>query len=113
MPIPVILALAVYQVLLIFVHLALYATLIAAFGFGSPFMQWMFILLAVSFIAMSLLTFHFKDELIARAYAVSAYWFGLSHFLFMGCALFTLAAYFLYGANIYIAPAILGGIFFG
>jgi len=113
MPFFAVIALVAYQILLIFVHLALYATVAAAFGIGGPVTAVVFMVLAVSFVVMSVSVFKSGNRFVAMAYAASAYWFGLSHFLFSGGVAYFFAATFLYGRNIYIAPSIIGGISFG
>jgi len=107
MPIALILSLIVFQALLIFVHLALYEVLAAAFGIGSPALATIFVLLAVSFIAASFLSRWFAGRLAKWFYTASAYWFGLVHFLFAGAVIFFFTAKFLYGADIYVAPWII------
>lgn len=113
MPIAVIGSLIVFQVLLIFVHLAVYATLAAAFGIGGVWMKTLFVLLAFTFIVASFITHWFKSKLIDWWYTFSAYWFGLVHFLFGGAVLFYFTIAIFYHYNIYVSPALVGAIYFG
>jgi predicted MPP superfamily phosphohydrolase len=113
MPIVIILSLIVFEVLLIFVHLAVYGMLVAAFGIGSVALGWVFVALALTFLVASLLTHWFKGWLVDWFYTAAAYWFGLVHFLFFGGVLFFFTSEILYAHDHYVAPALLGGIFFG
>ncbi len=109
----VILVLCALQVLLIFVHLAVYATLAAAFGIGGTALEIAFTVLAFTFLSASLLTHRYRGRAVDWFYTAAAYWFGLVHFLFVGAVLFFLSANVLYRTNVYVPPAFLGGIAFG
>ena len=113
MPIGIIASLLVFQVLLIIVHLAVYATLAAAFGIGSLWLKIVFILLALIFVSASVLTHFYRGTLIDKYYQFSAYWFGLVHFLFGGAVLFYFTLNIFYTRGVYISPMLVGGICFG
>jgi len=113
MPIVVILSLVAFEVLLIFVHLAVYGTLVAAFGIGSMVLGWVFVALALTFLTASLLTHWFKGRLIDWYYTASAYWFGLINVFFVAGVIFFFAAQFFYSRGDYVSPALIGGIAFG
>ncbi len=86
--------LVAFQVLLIFVHLAVYETLSAAFGFDSTAMRVAFILLALTFVTASLIVHWSRNRIAQWYYAFAAYWFGLVHFLFVGGVLFFFVLFF-------------------
>jgi predicted MPP superfamily phosphohydrolase len=113
MPIAFIGSLIVFQILLIFVHLAVYATIAAAFGIGGTWVKILFILLAFTFIAASIVTHYAKGKIVDWWYTFSAYWFGLVHFLFAGAVLFYFTLNIFYHENVYVSPALVGGIYFG
>lgn len=113
MPIFIILTLIIFQALLIFVHLAVYETLAAAFGIGGTTLKIIFIILAISFTTTSFLTHWYKGKIVDWAYTFSAYWFGLVHFLFLGAVLFYFTLDISYSHNVYVSPALVGGIYFG
>jgi predicted MPP superfamily phosphohydrolase len=113
MPLVLIFSLIAFQVLLVFVHLAVYATLAAAFGIGSAALQIFFVLLALTFVSASVLVHWFENTLLDWYYTVAAYWFGLIHFLFVGGFAFFFVAAILYSFNYYVPSAIIGGISFG
>jgi predicted MPP superfamily phosphohydrolase len=113
MPIAIIGTLLVFQVLLIFVHLAVYATLAAAFGIGGVWLKIIFVLLAFTFTVASFAGHWFKGKIIDWWYTFSAYWFGLVHFLFGGAVLFYFTLVIFYHANVYVNPALVGGVYFG
>jgi predicted MPP superfamily phosphohydrolase len=113
MPIFILLTIIVFQALLIFVHLTVYATLAAAFGIHAVWFKWLFIILAVTFTTASIISRWVKGRLMNWFYAFSAYWFGLVHFLFGGAVLFYFILAIFYRNNIYVAPAIVGAICFG
>jgi predicted MPP superfamily phosphohydrolase len=103
----------VFEVLLVFVHLAVYATLAAAFGIGGIWLKVLFILLALTFVSASALSHFYKGALVDWYYAFSAYWFGLVHFLFGGAVIFYFTIGIFYTHNIYVSPALVGTICFG
>lgn len=113
MPLVLIPTLLVFEVLLIVVHLAVYATLAAAFGIGGSWLAAIFIVLALTFVSASVLSHFYKGGIVDKYYTFAAYWFGLVHFLFGGAVIFyfTLAIYYAHG--IYVSPALVGGIAFG
>ncbi len=113
MPILVVVTLLVFETLLVFVHLAVYGTLVAAFGVGSKALGWIFVSLALTFLTASLLTYRFKGKIVDWYYTASAYWFGLVNAFFIGGVVFFFAARFLYARDDYVSPALLGGIAFG
>jgi predicted MPP superfamily phosphohydrolase len=103
----------VFQILLIIVHVAVYLSLAAAFGIGGIWPKSLFIILALTFTTATLLVHFYKGAVIDGYYRFAAYWFGLVHFLFAGAVVFYFTIELLYGRNIYVAPAIIGGICFG
>jgi predicted MPP superfamily phosphohydrolase len=113
MPIILITSLVVFEVLLVIVHLVVYATLVVAFGIGGMWLKVMFVALALTFVSASARAHFYHSELLDRYYQFSAYWFGLVHFLFGGAVIFYFALNILYGRGIYVSPAIVGGICFG
>ena len=113
MPIFIIATLIAFQILLIFVHLAVYATMAAAFGIGGMWFKTLFIVLAFTFIVASFATHWFKSVILNWWYTFSAYWFGLVHFLFGGAVLFYFTLNIFYHYNVYVSPAFVGAIYFG
>ena len=113
MPIVLILSLITFEVLLVIVHLAVYATLAAAFGIGGLWLKILFVALALTFVSASALSHFYKGEVLDRYYQFSAYWFGLVHFLFGGAVIFYFTLNLLYGRGIYASPAFVGSICFG
>lgn len=109
----VITSLLVLQVLLIFVHLAVYATAAEAFGIGGPVFQAIFIFLSLTFLSASILAHWYKGRILRWYYAAAAYWFGLINFLFGGAVAFFFVTDMLYSFNYYVPPAPLAAIFFG
>ena len=53
MPIVIIATLIVFEALLVIVHLAVYATLAAAFGIGGVWLKVVFVILALTFVSAS------------------------------------------------------------
>lgn len=110
-------SLVIFQVLLVFVHLAVYKTFVAAFGPFSGMMEtvmsMLFIVLAFTFISSTLIARYSRSRLAAAYYTFSAYWFGLVHFLFMGALAFFVTESVFYSFNCYISPAVLGAWAFG
>lgn len=113
MPVVIVATLVVLQVLLIFVHLAVYAVASTTFGIGGLLFKTIVITLALTFLSASFLSHWFRNKFIDWYYAAAAYWFGLVHFLFVGAVAFFFSASILYRLNYYVPPALLGGIFFG
>lgn len=111
---PVLIAtLIVFEVLLVIVHLAVYAALAAAFGIGSPWFAALFVVLAVTFVSASFLTHFYKGILLDWYYRFSAYWFGLVHFLFGGAVVFYFTLVIVYARDVYVPPALVGAVCFG
>lgn len=106
-------ALAVYQILLFFVHAAVYQSIVAAFGWHWSWLAWLFGFLSVSFVTASLLAHEIDNVVVKWYYRVSAYWFGLIHFLFVGAFAFYILEVIIYGTDRYVSPVILGGITMG
>ena len=107
-------SLIVFEVLLVFVHLAVYATLAAAFGIGRPLLEIFFIVLALTFVSATVLSRVYNNKLVEWYYAFSAYWFGLVHFLFIGgLAFFFVLAVSYRFFNVYPSLPLLGAICFG
>jgi predicted MPP superfamily phosphohydrolase len=113
MPIVLVLTFIVFEALLIIVHLAVYATLAAAFGIGGVWLKVLFIVLALTFVSASVITHYYKGAVVDWYYRFSAYWFGLVHFLFGGAVLFYIILNIAYARDVYVAPALVGGICFG
>jgi predicted MPP superfamily phosphohydrolase len=113
MPIAVIASLIVFEILLVIVHLAVYATLMVAFGIGELWLKILFVILALTFVSASALAHFYKSALMDRYYQFSAYWFGLVHFLFGGAVIFYFALDIFYAHDVYVSPALVGGICFG
>lgn len=113
MPAILIAILAVYQILLFFVHAAVYKTIVDAFGWQSIWVAWLFGILSISFVTASVLSHKSKKRAVVWYYRVSAYWFGLIHFLFIGTFAFYILEVIIYGHNHYVSPAILGGLSLG
>lgn len=113
MPIVFILTPIAFEILLIMVHLAVYATLAAAFGIGGTFVAVLFFVLALTFVSASVLSRFFNNRAVAWYYAFSAYWFGLVNFLFFGGLVFFAAMAVSYSFNIYPSLPALGAVCFG
>jgi hypothetical protein len=114
MPIGIITSLIVFEILLVIVHLAVYATLVAAFGIvGGVLLKTVFIVLALTFVSATFLAHFYKGTVVDWYYQFSAYWFGLVHFLFGGAVIFYFTLNVLYSRGIYVSPALVGGICFG
>lgn len=113
MPVFIVLTLIAFEILLVFVHLAVYATLAMAFGIGGVFLKWLFVALALTFISASFLANFFKAKLIDWYYTFSAYWFGLVHFLFAGAVICYFTLDIFYRNDVYVSAALVGGICFG
>jgi predicted MPP superfamily phosphohydrolase len=113
MPIVLIATMLVFEVLLIIVHLAVYATLAAAFGISGLWLKVLFIVLALTFVSASFISRFYKDVIVDRYYQFSAYWFGLIHFLFGGAVIFYFTLNILYVRDVYVSPALVGVICFG
>lgn len=105
MRIALILNLIAVEILLVLVHLAVYATIAAFFGVGSAALLIVFILLAFSFFVAVLVTRGHRAKWLDWYYTLAAYWFGLVNFLFGG----VVAAFFIlsecYARNIFIPAA--------
>jgi len=113
MPLQLFALLVLYQTLNTFVHLAVYATLRAAFGIGGPSAALAFILLSFTFSTAAFLAFRFSNRFVSLYYRLSAYWLGLVNFLFAGGFVFFILETIFYFLNIYIPPAVIGGFTFG
>jgi predicted MPP superfamily phosphohydrolase len=114
MPITIIASLIVFEVLLIIVHLAVYATITSAFGIGGIWwLKALFIILAFTFVSASFISHFYKGRVVDRYYQRSAYWFGLVHFLFGGAVIYYFTLSIFYAHDIYVSPALIGGICFG
>src|SRR5277367_6667002 len=100
MPIFILFTIIIFQALLIFVHLAVYATFAAAFGIHAVWFKWLFIVLAVTFTVASIVSRWVKGTLMNWFYSFSAYWFGLVHFLFAGAVIFYFTLDIFYHKNI-------------
>jgi predicted MPP superfamily phosphohydrolase len=110
MPLFLVAALAVYQVLLFFVHAAVYETLVIIFGWHPVWTAWLFGVLSISLVTASIAVHKSKSRTAVWYYRISAYWFGLVHFLFIGTFFFYIAEVILYHYNDYIPPGLLGSV---
>jgi predicted MPP superfamily phosphohydrolase len=125
MPIIVGVSLIIFQFLLIVVHIAVYLSLVAAFssfiggigivgsGIWLVSLKIIFIILALTFTSASVLTHFYKGVIVDWYYRFAAYWFGLVYFLFIGAVAFYFTIEIFYSKNVYVAPALIGGICFG
>ncbi len=113
MSIAFILIFAAIEVLMVFVHLAIYASLAAAFGIASPWFDGAFVLLAFTFVSASALSRFRSGPLVDWYYRFSAYWLGLALFLFGASVAFYAVLALYYDHDIYVSPALVGGIVFG
>jgi len=102
-----------FEVLLVFVHLAVYATLAAAFGIGGAWLAALFVVFALTFVSASVLSHFYKGVIIDWYYTAAAYWFGLVHFLFGGALIFYFALNIFYSYGVYVSPALVGALCFG
>ena len=108
--IPILIA---FEALIVFVHLTIYASLAAAFDIASPWIDAAFIVLAFTFVSASALSRFRHGPLVDWYYRFSAYWFGLTFFLFWASVVFYAVLAFFYRNGVYVAPALAGGISFG
>jgi predicted MPP superfamily phosphohydrolase len=113
MPISVILSLTVVEILIVSIHLAVYATAAAAFGTHSAALETIFILLAFTFFTASVLGHFRRGKLVDWYYRAAAYWFGLVMFFFAAAFMFFVITAIAYHFNYYISPALVGGVLFG
>jgi predicted MPP superfamily phosphohydrolase len=106
----------VFQILLWLMHVTIYQALSAAFGWHELWLAWLFTGLSVTFVSSSVLAHLFANPFVKWYYRISAYWFGLTQFLFGGTVVFFFLTYGIYATGHYISPAKLGifsiGIFF-
>ncbi len=105
--------LGVFQLVLFLIHGAVYQSLVAAFGVQQAWLAWFFAFLAVTFVSATALSHIYENFFVRWYYRASAYWFGFVQFLFAGSVLFYFSERVIYGANYYVSPAALGGIWFG
>jgi len=103
----------IFQLILFLLHADIYQALVAAFGWHWPWLSWLFILLSISFVSSSVLTFRFTNAFITWYYRFAAYWFGLTQFLFGGSVIYFFLSYTFYHIGIYISPMTLGAFSFG
>jgi uncharacterized protein len=103
----------VFQLILWLMHADIYKTLAFAFGWNSPWLEWFFVLLSISFVSSSILVFRFCNAFTKWYYRVAAYWFGLTQFLFGGSVLFFIIEYIAGTNDYYVSPILLGIICFG
>ncbi len=113
MPLLFIAILGVYQVLLFFVHSAVYKSIVDAFGWDPAWLAWAFGVLSLTFVISSLVVYRYSNAVTRTCYRVSSYWFGLVHFLFVGSFFFYLLELIFYGRDVYVSPALLGVITLG
>jgi predicted MPP superfamily phosphohydrolase len=113
MTVTIILTFIVFQALLLIVHLTVYATMAAAFGFDSTVLRLVFALLSLTFVTASLMVHWSRNRVAQWYYTFSAYWFGLVHFLFGGGVLFFLVLILANAFHWSLNLALIGGICFG
>jgi predicted MPP superfamily phosphohydrolase len=107
-------SLAVFEVLLVFVHLAVYETLAAAFGIGGVFLGVLFSVLALTFASATALSRFYNNAIVRWYYVFAAYWFGLVNFLFFfGAVTFFLVMAVSYPLGLYPSLPLLGAFCFG
>src|ERR1700722_17729543 len=104
---------AAFQIILFLMHADIYGSLVMAFGWQWPWLAWLFGLLSITFVTASILAHKFCNHFVKWYYTFSAYWFGLTQFLFGASVIFYFAAWILYNHSGYINPAIIGIICFG
>jgi len=116
MPLIFIPTLIVFQILLLIVHLTVYATASAAFGLNSRVLWWFLAFLSLTFVPASVLVYWSRNRIAQWYYAFAAHWFGLVHFLFMGGVAFffflVMGNVFGWRVNLPLAGGICFGIFF-
>jgi len=106
-PIRFIIILVVFEILLTFVHLAVYATLAAAFGINSLFLEILFVVLALTFVSATVLSRFYNNIFVEWYYVFATYWLGLIHFLFLGGFTFFFVTAVSYCFSIYPSPPLL------
>jgi predicted MPP superfamily phosphohydrolase len=102
-----------FQIILFLMHADIHEALASAFGLTSPWLTGLFWVLSITFVSASVLAHRYTNRFVTWYYRISAYWFGFVQFLFIGSVLFYFSEFFLYRANLYIAPEILGAVSFG
>jgi predicted MPP superfamily phosphohydrolase len=103
----------VFQLILFLMHADIYQTLAFAFGLNSQWLEWLFILLSISFVSSSVLVFRFCNEFTKWYYRIAAYWFGLTQFLFGGSVIFFIIESIAGANGMYLSPVMLGIICLG
>lgn len=113
MPFLIIITIVAYQALLILIHLAVYATFEAAFGVSGLGLRTGFILLAVAFPSALLISLRFAHPIARTYYKITAYGFGLIHFLFTGALVFVIIEGIFRTFGWTTDPPLVGGLCFG
>ena len=116
MPLAIILSLVAYQILYVFVHLTVYAVLMAAFGIGggaATALEIIFLILSISFTVATFVAFRYTSAVVTRFYQFAAYWFGLINFLFGGAVLWFFAENIFDHFNVYVSPSLIAVITLG
>ncbi len=113
MPVFIVITLVAYQALLILVHLAVYATFEAAYGIGGLWLETLFLLLAVAFPLALVVALRFAQPIARTYYKITAYGFGLVHFLFAGTIAFVAIEGILRTFNLPPSPPLVATICFG
>jgi len=107
-------SLVVFEILLVFVHLAVYDTLAAAFGIGGVFLGALFVVLALTFVSATVLSRFYDNTIVRWYYRFAAVWFGLVNFLFFfGAVTFFLVMTASYSLGLYPSLPLLGAFCFG
>ena len=112
MPVTIILSLTALQILIVFVHLAVYETIVTSFGIHSASFAVLFGVLSFTFLSGAVLAHRFHNPLVKWYYAFAAYWFGLAGFLFGAAVSFFITANIFY-AFFYVSPGLIAGVFLG
>ena len=103
----------VFQLILWLMHAVIYKTIVFAFGLNWPWLEWLFIVLSISFVSSSILVFRSCNVLVTWYYRIAAYWFGLTQFLFVGSVIIFVIEYIADIHAYYIPPALVGGVCLG
>lgn len=103
----------VFQLTLMFMHAVIYRVLVTSFGWNWPWLEWLFVVLSVTFVSASVLAHLYCNALVRWYYRIAGYWFGLTIFLYVGALAVYFFEYFAYTHDYYFSPALIGGIGLG
>jgi predicted MPP superfamily phosphohydrolase len=93
-----------FQVILFLMHADIYGSFVAAFGVHWIWLEWLFIFLSITFVSASVFAHKFCNAFVKVYYTLSAYWFGLTQFLFGASIAFYFFSWIFYSQNYYINP---------